>query len=305
MNSQPAAPRANNSARSDKPIQHIQHLSDISPTLGLVICDLWGVMHNGITADPAAIDTITKLRAQGVASVFLSNAPRPRYHVRGLLVKMGMPKQLTDLIVTSGGLARDAVRAEFRGSKLYHLGPKEDHNTVEGLPVDLMDDPSDADVILATDLDFHDIKKHESLLSGARDRGVPLLCANPDRVVHVGDKLHACAGAVADLYSEMGGPVRWFGKPTPEALLSCVGEAGLSNIDNNRVLMIGDSLQTDIAGAHAAGFSSLLIAGGIHRGEWQATLAALNTGKLSIPNFHKIYGDGKPSPDWVMHSLAW
>ena len=304
MNSQSATPHADNSVRTDKPIQHIQRLSEISATLDLVICDLWGVMHNGITADRGAIEAIVQLRAQGVASVFLSNAPRPRYHVRDLLTQMGMPKHLTNLIVTSGGLARDAVRAEFRGSRLYHLGPEADHNTVEGLPVDLVDSPDDADVILATDLDFKDIKKHKSLLSRARDKGVPLLCANPDRVVHVGDKLYACAGAVADLYSEMGGPVRWFGKPTPEALISCVGEADLSDIDESKILMIGDSLQTDIAGAHAAGFRSLLIAGGIHRGEWQATLAALSKGQLSKPDFHEIYGDGKPSPDWVMHKLV-
>lgn len=305
MNSQPAAPHADDGVRIDKPIQHIQRLSEISAMLDLVICDLWGVMHNGIIADPAAIDAIAKLRAQGIASVFLSNAPRPRYHVRDLLVNMGMPMHLTDLIVTSGGLARDAVRDEFQGSKLYHLGPKADHNTVEGLPVDLVSHPDEADVILATDLDYRDIAKHESLLSDARDRGVPLLCANPDRVVHVGEKLYACAGAVADLYSRMGGPVRWFGKPTPEALLSCISEAGLSNVDNSKVLMIGDSLQTDIAGAHAANFRSLMIAGGIHRGDWPATMAALSKGKLSRSDFHRIYGDGKPVPDCVMHNLVW
>ncbi len=313
MNSKSATPHADQGVHQGvhpgvpvaESIQHIQRLSEISTTLDLVICDLWGVMHNGISADPAAIEAMTQLRTQGVASVFLSNAPRPRYHVRDQLSAMGMPRHLTDLIVTSGGLARDAVRAEFRGSKLYHLGPTTDHNTVEGLPVDLVDDPGDADVILATDLDFKDIEKHKNLLSGARDRGVPLLCANPDRVVHVGEKLYACAGAVADLYSEMGGSVRWFGKPTPEALRSCLDEAGLHAVDDNKVLMIGDSLQTDIAGADAAGFRSLLIAGGIHRGEWQATMAALVEGKLLKPAFHKIYGDGKPAPDWVMNSLVW
>ena len=305
MKPQSASPHASQSVPADEQIQHIQHLSDISAALDLVICDLWGVMHNGISADPVAIEAIEQLRAQGVASVFLSNAPRPRYYVREQLLTMGMPLHLTDLIVTSGGLARDAVRAEFYGSKLYHLGPVSDHNTVEGLPVDLVDHPDDADVILATDLDFREIEKHESLLSSARDCGVPLLCANPDRVVHVGEKLYACAGAVADLYVEMGGPVRWFGKPTPEALRSCLGEAELHTVDNNKVLMIGDSLQTDIAGAYAAGFRSLFIAGGIHRNEWRATMAALVEGKLPNPAFHKIYGEGKPAPDWVMHNLVW
>ena len=287
------------------PIRHIRRLSELVDKLDLVICDLWGVMHNGVTANADAIDGLLKLRENGVETVFLSNAPRPRYHVRNQLLAMGMPAQLTDRIVTSGGLARDAVRADFHGAKLYHLGPSNDHNTVEGLPVDLVDHPGKADVILATDLDFRDIDKHRKHLSGARDRSVPLLCANPDRVVHVGENLYVCAGAVADLYADMGGTVEWFGKPMPEALQSCIGEVGLPGIANDRVLMIGDSLQTDIAGADAAGFLSLLIAGGIHRGEWPSTVAALSNDEISRSAFRQIYGDGKPTPDWLMHSLVW
>lgn len=285
--------------------RQIQRLSELDHPLDLVICDLWGVMHNGVTANIGAVEALMQLRNSDVATVFLSNAPRPRYHVRSQLQSMGIPPQLTEQLVTSGGLARDAVRADFQEAKLYHLGPGDDHNTVEGLPVDLVDHPDQADVILATDLDFHDIEKHRPLLSNARDRGVPLLCANPDRVVHVGEKLYACAGAVADLYTDMGGVVRWFGKPTPEALISCVGEAGLHEVDGDRVLMIGDSLQTDIAGADAAGFRSLFIAGGIHRDEWTSTLGALNDNQLSAQAFSQIYGNGKPMPNWVMHKLIW
>lgn len=293
------------SANTGTSVRHVENLSALTNQLDLVICDLWGVMHNGITANRAAIDALTQLRASGVATVFLSNAPRPRYHVRNQLEAMGMPAQLTDLIVTSGGLARDAVRSDYSGSKLYHLGPDSDHNTVEGLPVDLVDHPDKAEVILATDLDYPNIEKHRALLSGACDRGVPLLCANPDRVVHVGEKLYACAGAVADLYKDMGGPVRWFGKPVPEALQSCVAESDTRGVPKDRVVMIGDSLQTDIAGAHAAGFRSMLIGGGIHRGEWQATQAALNGDELARTDFHQIYGSGKPLPDWIMHTLVW
>jgi len=296
---------AGQSAPSTAPIQHIGNLSELADSVDLVICDLWGVIHNGITANPAAVEALSQLRASGVASVFLSNAPRPRYHVRDMLIGMGVPDNLTELIVTSGGLARDAVRSDYQDAKLYHLGPDSDHNTVEGLPVELVGHPNEADVILATDLDYGNIEKHRALLSGARDRGVPLLCANPDRVVHVGEELYACAGAVADLYDEMGGIVRWFGKPMPEALHSCVGEAGIIGVRADRVVMIGDSLQTDIAGAQAAGFCSLLIAGGIHRDDWNATLAAFKGGALARSDFHTIYGAGKPAPDWVMHNLVW
>lgn len=290
---------------TNTPVVHQKGLSGLFGQIDLVICDLWGVMHNGITANPAAIDALMRLRATGKASVFLSNAPRPRYHVREMLLGMGMPDQLTDLIVTSGGLARDAVRNDYTNAKLYHLGPDSDHNTVEGLPVDLVSNPDDAEVILATDLDYHDIEKHRPFLTKAHECGVPLLCANPDRVVHVGEKLYACAGAVADLYESIGGKVRWFGKPVASALRACLDEANLTNITANRIVMIGDSLQTDIAGAHAANFRSLLIAGGIHRDEWPATEAAFQNGVLHTDDFYRIYGNGKPVPDWIMHELVW
>ena len=299
------APSLSHDYNPSASVDHIQRLSEIDHPFDLVICDLWGVMHNGVTANIEAVEALMQLRENGVATVFLSNAPRPRYHVRNQLQSMGMPPQLTDLLVTSGGLARDAVRTEFQGAKLYHLGPGDDHNTVEGLPVDLVDHPDQAEVILATDLDFTDIEKHRALLSGACDHSVPLLCANPDRVVHVGEKLYACAGAVADLYTDMGGTVHWFGKPMPEALISCVSEAGLQEVDGDRVLMIGDSLQTDIAGAAAAGFHSLFIAGGIHRDEWATTLDILNGNQLSAQAFAQIYGNGKPMPNWIMHKLIW
>ncbi len=287
-------------------VRHINGLRDIAGNLDLVICDLWGVMHNGITANQAAIEAIVSLRESGVPSVFLSNAPRPRYHVRGQLLAMGMPETLTDYIVTSGGLARDAVREHFSGARLYHLGPEGDRNTVEGLPVEEVEHPDDADVILATDLDFRDVDRHREWLKQAQEKGVPLLCANPDRVVHVGNKLYTCAGAVADLYESMGGPVQWFGKPTPESLWACLAERGLNgDIDGSRVLMVGDSLQTDIAGAVAAKFGSLFIAGGIHREEWQDVERRMQENNLKKADFHTIFGTGKPVPNSIIENLIW
>lgn len=289
------------------PVQHINGLKELAPSLDLAICDLWGVMHNGLQANMAAVEAIQQLRGAGVASIFLSNAPRPRYHVRDQLIAMGVPAALTDFVVTSGGLARDAVRKEFNGAKLYHLGPEGDRNTVDGLPIDEVTHPDFAEVILATDLDFREVENHRNWLARACERGVPLLCANPDRVVHVGDKLYTCAGAVADLYEEMSGPVRWFGKPTPESLHTCVKERGLSaDTDGDRIVMIGDSLQTDIAGALAAGFSSLFIAGGIHREEWPEIEQALDqNGALAANAFQNILGAEKPRPSFIMKNLIW
>lgn len=287
-------------------VLHVSGLEELAPTLDLVICDLWGVMHNGVSVNDHAVDAISCLRRAGVASVFLSNAPRPRYHVRDQLLGMGMPETMTDYIVTSGGLARDAVRARFEGAKLYHLGPDGDRNTVEGLKVEEVSDPGDADVILATGLEHRDVTMHRDRLAGACEKQVPLLCANPDRVVHVGDKLFICAGALADLYEGMGGPVEWFGKPTPESLQMCVAERGLdSATPGNRILMVGDSLQTDIAGANAAGFGSLFIAGGIHREEWPNAIGRLNHRQLLEKDFHSVFGAGKPVPTTMCEKLIW
>lgn len=287
-------------------VRHVGGLKDLAPALDLVICDLWGVMHNGVAVNDDAVDAISRLRDAGVASVFLSNAPRPRYHVRDQLLGMGMPEMMTDYIVTSGGLARDAVRDRFEGARLYHLGPDGDRNTVEGLSVEEVSNPDDAEVILATGLEHRDVTMHRDRLAGACEKQVPLLCANPDRVVHVGEKLFVCAGALADLYEGMGGPVEWFGKPTPESLKMCVIERGLeTTTPDNRILMVGDSLQTDIAGANAAGFGSLFIAGGIHRKEWPDAITHLKDQQLLKADFHKVFGEGKPVPTAMCKNLIW
>lgn len=281
-------------------------LQEIVNDYDLIICDLWGVLHNGITPYVSAVTAIQEARANGLRTVFLSNAPRPRYHVREHLLDMGVPKALTDNVVTSGGLARDAIRSEFDGKRLYHLGPMGDRNTVEGLPVTEVDSPDEADVILATDMDYERVEDHRSWLITAAARKVPFLCANPDRVVHVGERLLQCAGAVADLYESMGGPVRWFGKPTPAALVSCLVEANMpAGTARERVLMIGDSLQTDMAGARAAGYKGLFIAGGIHREEFPAFEESAVAGSVPVSRFKELFGSNKAVPNAVMRQLAW
>lgn len=282
-------------------------LSAYKDELSLIICDLWGVMHDGIHLNTGAVDAIERARGAGLRTVFLSNAPRPRTHVRALLLKMGMPEALTDYIVTSGGLARDEVRERYQGAALYHLGPESDHNTVDGLPVDIVKTPDEADIILATDLDFFDVESHRGWLTGAASRGVPFLCANPDRVVHVGEKLYLCAGSIADLYAEMGGEVHWFGKPMASALEACLPEVGIApgSLKGDQIMMIGDSLQTDMAGAHAAGYCGMFIAGGIHRDELPALSAAAQGGSVPVGTFKQIFGAGKAVPHAVLESLVW
>ncbi|MCJ9428459.1 TIGR01459 family HAD-type hydrolase [Kordiimonas marina] len=285
----------------------IPGLRHMAEDLSLIICDLWGVMHDGMALNPDAVTAIEAARKEGIETVFLSNAPRPRTHVREHLLEMGLPKALTDRVVTSGGLARDEVRNRYAGARLYHVGPESDRNTIEGLPVEEVSHPDDADIILATDLDYPSVEAHRDWLKGAAEKGVPLLCANPDRVVHVGPRLYTCAGAIADLYGDMGGEVHWFGKPMASALTSCLTEVGMAaDTDGRKVLMIGDSLQTDMAGARAAGFGGLFIAGGIHRAEWPQLVAAAEGAPGVTPEeFSKIFGAGKAVPHAVMERLHW
>lgn len=273
---------------------HIELWAGIEKHLGrfdLIICDLWGVMHDGLKLHTDAEAAIECARNAGVKTVFLSNAPRPRDYVRQHLTDMGLNQDLTDLVVTSGGLARDEVRDHFSGSNLYHIGPKSDHNTIEGLPVTLVDHPDKADVILATDLDFPDIERHRDYLQKAAANHIPFLCANPDRVVHVGQHLYYCAGAIADLYEAMGGTVRWYGKPVAQSFQACLKEVGMMDVAADRVLMIGDSLKTDITGAINVGFESLLITNGIHRGELSALTDNLTVDTITEKEFDSALGE--------------
>ena len=289
-------------------VQPIIGLQEWQSHVDLIICDLWGVVHDGISKHDAAEKALLQARQAGITTVFLSNAPRPRDYVRDFLRSIGVSRDLLDFVVTSGGLARDAVREQYQGARLYHLGPKSDGNTVEGLDVQLVEVPEKADVILATGLMFERVEDHRNLLQNAARKKIPFLCANPDRVVHVGDKLLLCAGTIADIYAELGGPVIWHGKPTAESLLACLPAASLDakELPLERIAMIGDSLQTDIAGAKAAGVRSILVGGGIHRDHMLGVQTYIDDLK-AIPEdiFANVFGHGKPVPDVLINQLKW
>lgn len=278
---------------------HFESLVSASP---LVISDLWGVVHDGVKALPDAVNCLIKIREAGVPVALLSNAPKPVDFVKKFIENIGVSDVAYDTLVTSGSIARDHVRDEFSGKKLFHLGPKLDHITVENLPVEYVDVPSDADVILATGLLAEDGPAHTDMLRGAAAAGVLMLVANPDRVVHIGADLILCAGVVGDAYEALGGPVHWCGKPMREAFETCAERLDISFKDiQGRAIMIGDSLKTDIAGAEAAGIKSLLISGGIHRGD------ALfdKGGDIAVDIFRKTFGENVSLPSDWMQQLKW
>ncbi|WND02868.1 TIGR01459 family HAD-type hydrolase [Temperatibacter marinus] len=247
------------------------HLKPNLEGIKLVICDLWGVMHNGVELFPEAVAAIEGVRREAIETVFLTNAPKPASLIREQLNDKGLPIALQDNIMSSGAQARAYVREHYQGKSLYHMGPSMDHQAVEGLPVTVTEDIQKADLIFASGLDHSTVEAHDATLEIALRNKVPFLCANPDRVVHFGHKLWLCAGSIAEVYEGQGGETLWFGKPSEGAFQDCAKLAGMEEqILPHEVLVIGDSLLTDIAGAQRLGHKSLLITTGIHRKSFSA-----------------------------------
>lgn len=244
-----------------------------------LISDLWGVIHDGREAFPAALDALARYRAGGGRTIILSNSPQRSDILRPMLARKGIDARVHDRLITSGDLVREAAAERFAGARFFHVGPAGDRPTVEGLPLDEAASPGGADLLIATGLLAPTAEAHRELLAPAAARGIPLLCANPDRVVVHAGRREVCAGALADLYAAAGGPVVWLGKPAAAAYAACrraFAEIAGAPVPDSRVLAVGDAFATDLAGAVREGFASLLIESGIHADEIaQEGIAAL------------------------------
>jgi HAD superfamily hydrolase (TIGR01459 family) len=195
------------------------------------------------------------------------------------------------------------IRRTHSGQKMYHLGPaKRDASTLEGLPVEQVHSVLEADFILCTGLIEVTGQAHSAMLKGAALRGIPMICANPDRVVHVRDELQLCAGVVADVYLSFGGIVTWAGKPNALAFQSAL-EALTLPLSEKAIFMIGDSLQTDIAGAANVGYKAILIAGGIHREDILPCLDQGNPSYLQLAAILQRESQTIPVMESIMPSL--
>lgn len=245
---------------------------DLLARYDVLISDVWGVVHDGLWALEPACTALSAFRAGGGTVVLLSNAPAPSEQVAKLLDKKRVPWEAWDRLVTSGDVTR-ALIAESHHRLVYHIGWESDRSVFAGQDVELVDEER-ADIVVATELFDYRTEQPEQyrrLLSRFAARGLPFVCGNPDLVVHVGEDLLPCAGALALIYEELGGSVAWAGKPYRPAYdlaLAAAAEArGGRAVEAGRVLVIGDAVRTDLAGARMMGFDSLFIAGGIHREE--------------------------------------
>ncbi len=235
------------------------------------IIDLWGVLHDGVTPYPGAVDALRRLAAAGKPVVLLSNAPRRSEPAMRAMTAMGIPPELYRGLLTSGEvthrLLRDRDDPFFAalGRRVYHLGPERDANVLAGLDYLRTARPAEADFVLNTGPDDlrspTDPTAYDPDLEEALAQGLPMLCANPDLVVVRGGQKIICAGTLAQRYQAAGGKVRWVGKPDPTIYGPVLALLGL---EKRRVLAVGDALGTDIAGAAGVGIDVCWVLGGIH-----------------------------------------
>jgi HAD superfamily hydrolase (TIGR01459 family) len=255
-------------------LREVHGVREIAADYDGFVLDLWGVVHDGVKPYPGVLDCMEALLAEGKRVVLLSNAPRRAYDVVNRIAAMGVPPGLYHAVMSSGEEAwrhlkhRDDPFYADLGSNCLHICSDRDLEIRVGLDLAYVESAEAADFILNTGPAGWDdtIEDYAPLLAAARERGLKMVCANPDLMVNHGTQLALCAGALAVHYEEIGGAVRWHGKPYPSVYDSCLELLGID--DRARILAIGDSLRTDIAGANGTGIDSLLVAGGIHAAEF-------------------------------------
>lgn len=240
------------------------------------ILDLWGVVHDGATPYPGALDCLRRMREAGKSVLMLSNAPRRAKAVIERMDEMGIDRGLYDQVVSSGELAYRALKKRDDpwharlGRKCLHVGPARDNSILDGLDLEMVSAPEEAEFVLITGPWRDDERRedYDRVLELCAGHGLAMVCANPDLEVIRDGKRFVCAGTLAADYETLGGDVYYHGKPHAPAYEACLELFGAGGeVDGRRVLGVGDTLRTDIAGAGAAGLDSVLVTSGIHAEE--------------------------------------
>ena len=251
--------------------QIISSLAEVALNYDVLFCDLWGCLHNGVEAYPAAVAALRDFRAGGGRVVLLTNAPRPWRYVVDQLDRMAVPRDAWDVVVSSGDAAQDAMFAGAVGRKVWAVMMAKDEGFFSDIPPERQDaEPiqrvalDEAEGIVCTGL-FDEVNEtpedYRAPLMLARERGLKLLCANPDVVVDLGETRLYCAGALAEFYESLGGTSLYFGKPHPPIYDLARRRLGLG--DDARILAVGDGIATDIPGAAGEGIDALFVTGGL------------------------------------------
>jgi len=271
------------------------------------IVDQWGVLHDGTTAYPGAADCLRRLSAAGKRVVILSNSGRRAAHNEARLAELGIARETYAATMSSGEAVWRALggdggaAAEVPGRRCLLISRGGDRSMAAGLDLAFVTAPEDADFILlsGSDMPERPPESYRPLLAAAARRRLPLLCANPDTAGVTAAGLIPGPGLLAHRYAELGGPVRWFGKPHPEVHALC--RPALGGTADDRTIAIGDSLAHDIAGGQRMGFTTALVAGGIHGGALSVRLDAAD----DRPRLETLFAEHGVVPDWVVPAFRW
>jgi HAD superfamily hydrolase (TIGR01459 family) len=281
-------------------LRFAERLSELVDGVEVILSDIWGVVHNGLESFPEACEALHTYRQRGGTVILITNAPRPADSVQRQLRKLGVADEIYDAIVSSGDLTRHFV-GDHPGKKMFWLGPERDSSIYRGL--DAVTAPLEqADYIVCTGLfddETESAEDYRGMMLQARERKLPLVCANPDIVVERGDRLIYCAGAIAELYRELGGEVIFYGKPHRpiyERAMALAAERRGSPAPLDRVLAIGDSVRTDLTGAHGFGIDCLFVTRGIHSEDFEGI------DQLDPASVKELFGH---PPKALMRELRW
>jgi HAD superfamily hydrolase (TIGR01459 family) len=281
-------------------LRFVERLRDLTDGVEVILSDIWGVVHNGLESFPEACEALHTYRKNGGTVILITNAPRPADSVQRQLQKLGVADDTYDAIVSSGDLTRHYV-ADHPGGKVFWLGPERDNSIYRGLDLKLTP-LQQADYIICTGLlddETESAEDYRPMMLEALARKLTLICANPDIVVERGDRLIYCAGAIAELYRELGGEVIFYGKPHRpiyERAIQLATEHGGHDVELDKVLAIGDSVRTDLAGAHGFGIDCLFVTRGIHSEEFEGI------DQLDPASIKELFGH---PPRALMRELRW
>ncbi len=267
----------------------IKGLRDIYKKYDVFFIDLWGVMHNGIELHPGAIQVLENLYKIKKRFVLMSNAPRPAKDVEKFLLSLNMKENFVKNVFTSGEATLRSIKKNFYRKNFYHLGPSRDKSLFKGLEKNNKS-LREAEFILCTGF----LENKENSLTYYKNllikyTKLKMICANPDLVVHKGSKKEYCAGKLAEIFENQGGKVIYFGKPHPEIYNFCTKK-------NEKVLVIGDNILTDIKGANNMNYDALLITSGIHKNDFS---------KLSYKKYDEILNRYKLNTNYYLEKLIW
>jgi HAD superfamily hydrolase (TIGR01459 family) len=282
----------------------MKHFEPLARDYDVLFCDVWGVIHNGLAAFPAACDALIRFRNRGGTAILITNAPRSGDAVARILDRLGVPRDAYDAITSSGDVTRGIVQSRLPQA-VFHLGPARDLSIFSGLDVKFAPLQS-ADYVVCSGL-FDDTtetpESYRDMLAAMRSRALFMVCANPDIVVERGDALVYCAGALADAYAALGGKVLYCGKPHVPIYDSALAKAatlrGGTMPARSRVLAIGDSVRTDLKGAATFGLDYMFVTSGIHAEEYGSREAP------DVAALNAVFAGAGVAPKAVMRELIW